>query len=240
VPDDYQPAEYWDRRLAADGLRPTGHHCYGEAYNRWLYRGKGWALRWALRGMPASALALDVGSGNGWVVSKLLSRGMTVEACDIAPVAVERLRRRWPDLRVEQVALGTGPLPWPSDRFALVTMLDVAYHVVDDGLWQAGLAELARVLAPGGRLVVTDAFGDRDASPQAHVRFRSADTWAAAAAQAGLRLVRSKPLYQWLSREPGDSRLSRLPDGLRGGIEFGLDRVFQTRPRLRITVLAAE
>lgn len=239
--DEYRPAEYWDERLAGDGgLRATGHHCYGEAYNRWLYRAKRRGLRWALRGVPAAASALDVGSGNGWVVSQLLDRGMEVQACDIAPVAVDRLRRRWPDLRIEQVALGTDALPWPDDRFDLVTALDVTYHVVDDDRWRAGLAEIARVMRPSGRVVVTDGFGPTDVAPQPHVRFRSAGRWDDAAAEAGLRRLGSKPLYQWLSRDPDESRLARLPDGLRGAVEFAADRVFHGRPRLRITVLAAE
>src|SRR5258706_117716 len=113
-PAEYRPAEYWQERLADGGLRATGHHCYGESYNRWLYRAKGRGLRWAARGVPAGTATLDVGSGNGWVVSHLLAMGMTVEACDIAPVAVERLGRRWPGLRIEQVALGADPLPWPD------------------------------------------------------------------------------------------------------------------------------
>lgn len=240
MPDEYRPSEYWDQRLAGDdGLRATGHHCYSEGYNRWLYLAKRRRLRWALRGIGPATTALDVGSGNGWVVAQLRARGMTVRACDIAPVAVERLRRRWPDVVVEQVALGRDPLPWPDDSCGLVTALDVAYHVVDDDGWRAGLAEIARVLAPGGRLVVTDGFGDADVSPQPHVRFRSAATWDAAAAEAGLRPLGSKPLYQWLSRDPDESRLARLPDGWRGAVEFALDGVFHARPRLRITVLAA-
>ncbi|MCU1460288.1 MAG: 2-polyprenyl-3-methyl-5-hydroxy-6-metoxy,4-benzoquinol methylase [Acidimicrobiales bacterium] len=240
MPDDYRPAEYWDERLATDGLRATGHHSYRESYNRWLYRAKGRGLRWAMRDIARGTAALDVGSGNGWVVSQLLAMGMTVEACDIAPVAVERLGRRWPGLRIEQVALGADPLPWPDGRFGLVTALDVTYHVVDDALWLAGLAEMSRVLAPGGRLVVTDGFGPSDRAPQPHVRFRSAASWADAAAGAGFRVVGSKPLYQWLSRDRDSSRMGRLPDGVRGAVEYCLDRMSQPRPHLRITVLAAE
>ncbi len=229
-PAEYRPAEYWQERLADGGLRATGHHCYGESYNRWLYRAKGRGLRWAARGVPAGTATLDVGSGNGWVV----------EACEIAPVAVERLGRRWPGLRIEQVALGADPLPWPDGRFGLITALDVMYHLVDDAQWAAGLAEMSRVMAPGGRLVVTDRFGVLDATPQPHVRFRSASAWAEAAAAAGFRVAGSKPLYRWLSRDPDASRMARLPDGVRGPVEYWLDRVSRSRAHLRITVLASE
>ena len=44
------------------------------------------------------------------------------------------------------------PLPFDDDAFDLAVALDVLEHVADDG---AALRELARVIAPGGRLLVT-------------------------------------------------------------------------------------
>ena len=45
-----------------------------------------------------------------------------------------------------------GPLPYPDDRFDLV-VASLALHYVED--WASALAELRRVLKPGGRLTVS-------------------------------------------------------------------------------------
>ena len=236
--DEYRPAEYWSRRLAGEfTLRGTGHQCYSERYNRWLYRRKRAALAAALRGLPPRPAALDVGSGVGWVVAELLARGASVEGCDIADIAVERLRERFPEATFFQAAVGAAPLPRDDASYDVVTMLDVAYHVVDDALWEAAVADLARVLRPGGRLVVSDGLGADDVVPASHVRFRSRVRWEGAAAANGLSVVRVLPYFRWLSRDQAASRLERLPDGARGAVEYVLEGLVPRRPHMRLAVL---
>src|SRR5437660_795425 len=113
----YDPAEYWDRRLTAHGsLRGTGHLSYSEGYNRWLYRAKAIALRRTLAPLRPGR-ALDVGSGVGWVVDQLVRWGATVEGCDIAPSAVRVLAVRFPSLAFFEADLGSAPLPRPDDHY---------------------------------------------------------------------------------------------------------------------------
>jgi SAM-dependent methyltransferase len=237
----YDAAAYWEERLERDfDLRGTGHHSYSLAYNRWLYRAKARALERALCGVPADARALDVGCGTGWVVGRLLERGHEVEGCDIAAVAVERLARMEPRARFFETALGAEPLPRPDGSFGLVTALDVLYHLPDDTEFEHAVRDLARVLEPAGTLVVTDGLGERDRDPAAHVRFRSRPRWEAAARAAGLRGVASGPLYRWLSRDPDGGLLARLPDGVRGAIEYALDLVAPRTSHMHWAVFARD
>jgi SAM-dependent methyltransferase len=230
--------EYWSRRLESHfSLRGTGHLSYSDAYNAWLYRGKRRALAPLLDRLPARCRVLDLGSGTGWVVGELLARGLEVEGCDLVDAAVERLRARYPGVEFFAVELGREPLPRPDAAYDALTALDVLYHVTDDARWSEALAELARVLRPGGALVVSDGLGDLDRVPADHVRFRSRQRWCEAAASVGLELEEVRPLYRWLSRDPGQGPLSRVPGAVRGPIEYGLELSARRPPHMQIGLL---
>lgn len=236
--DEYRPNEYWSARLAREfNLRGTGHISYSERYNAWLYRAKRRALRRGLRGLRPPLDALDVGSGTGWAVPELLRLGTRLEGCDIVEESVRRLGERFPDCTFFRLALGAEPIPRPDSSYDLVIALDVLYHLPSDPEWEAGLAELARVLRSHGRLVVTDGFGDEDRAPAAHVRFRSQRRWRSAASEHGLELAEARPLYRWLSRDPNGGPLARLPDGARGAVEYCLEFLWPREPHMRCAVL---
>lgn len=233
----YSPEEYWSSRLEENfTLKGTGQLEYGEGYNRWLYRAKGRALHRVLGPLPAGASVLDVGSGVGWVVRRLLARGLIVEGCDISPDAVARLRVEIPDATFFPLRVGREAIPRPDGHYDAATMLDVAYHVTRDEEWLAGLAEIARVLRPGGALVVSDALGFESREPAPHVRFRPLVQWERAES-LGLRVVDVQPYFRWLSRRPAESWMRVLPDGVRGGLEYGLERVWPRAPHMRCAVL---
>jgi SAM-dependent methyltransferase len=91
---------------------------------------------------------LDFGCGTGAFLEHLERFG-TVSAVDADPSAVSFCHARG---RSEVVVAPSGaPLPFPDDAFDLVTSLDVIEHIDDD---VAALAELRRVLRPGGRLLI--------------------------------------------------------------------------------------
>lgn len=226
MPERYDAAQYWSERLEAGfGLRGTGHWRYSERYNRWLYRRKGRALRRALAGVTPPMHALDIGSGTGWVIEQLTALGATADGSDIAEQAVRDLSTRYPGVTFFQLAIGADGVPRPASSYDVVTAMDVLYHVTDDDQWHAAVRELARVLRPGGRLVVTDGLAEGDLQPAPHVRFRSMGRWLDTASKTGLELHESGPLFRWLSRSPEASSFKRLPDGLRGAVEYTLDRV---------------
>jgi len=234
VPEGYRPAEYWAHLLESDfTLRGVGHVCYSEGYNVWMYRWKRGVFRKALHHVPKPCRALDIGSGVGWVVSELLDWGAQPEGCDITDVSVERLAQRFPTVPFSKVELGREPLPHATASFDLVTILDVTFHIVDDDKWGAGVAEMARVLRPGGHLIVTDGFGRADIEPWEHVRFRSLERWRATARAAGLELTSLVPMYRWLSRDVSDLWLKGLPGRARGTMEYALELAVRRPPHMR-------
>jgi len=239
--DSYEPKSYWSRRLEADfDLRGTGHAAYSARYNTWLYRQKAVVLRKALADVPLGARALDVGSGVGWVIDQLLRRGLNVEGCDITDIAVERLTERFPSVPFFVLALGQDAIPRDNHIYDAVTMLDVAYHIVDDDVWLAGLRELRRVLKPGGKLIVTDRLGDQPQRVAAHVHFRSRGDWENACATLGLRLIQVSPLFTWLARDAWIKGWAKMPDYARGATEYVLERAIPRTPQLRWAVLVVE
>ena len=97
---------------------------------------------------PGGAL-LDVGCGTGGFCALAAARGAVVHGLDADPEAVERARRRAPgaDLRVGIME----SLPWPDDRFDVVTGFNAFQYALDVDL---ALAEARRVLRPGGRIAI--------------------------------------------------------------------------------------
>ena len=105
-----------------------------------------------LAGDVAGLEVLDVGCGSGPLTEALRARGAVVSGFDLSPAMVELARGRLgedADLRVADLA---APLPYPDERFDLVVS-SLTLHYVED--WASALAELRRVLRPGGRLTVS-------------------------------------------------------------------------------------
>lgn len=112
---------------------------------------------------------LDAGCGAGRITRYLADRGCDVEGVDLSPGMVATARRDHPDLRFAVAALAD--LPFPDGRFAGVVLWYSTIHTAPAG-HGALLAEAARVLRPGGSLVVAFQSGDgvRDVAP-AYRRF---------------------------------------------------------------------
>jgi SAM-dependent methyltransferase len=92
---------------------------------------------------------LEVGCGWGEFAARVQDElGATVVAVDLSPRMVELARERGLDARVADVQL----LPFEDSSFDCAIANWMLYHVPDI---DRGLAELARVLRAGGRLVAT-------------------------------------------------------------------------------------
>jgi SAM-dependent methyltransferase len=104
-----------------------------------------------LAGNVAGRRILDAGCGAGAVASALRDRGADVAGFDRSTRMIELARQRLgadADLRVADI---TSPLPYPDREFDDVVAALVLHYLED---WTAPLAELHRVLRPGGRLIV--------------------------------------------------------------------------------------
>lgn len=101
--------------------------------------------------IPAGCRVLDVGCGTGRLLSLLAERGAVGSGVEIAPEMVKVAQRANPQMEIRQ---GTAEnLPFGDSTFDLVVTC-LAYHHMDAP--ERFLAETARVLVPGGRLVVAE------------------------------------------------------------------------------------
>jgi SAM-dependent methyltransferase len=151
--------------------------------------------------------ALDLGCGTGRHTLALVEAGAEVLALDPTPEMLDRARRNRrlreaaPHLLWVRHALPR-PLPLGDATFALAVLGLVAEHLSEPEL-HATMAEVARVLEPGGRCLLSALHPDRTAEgqraryidPKTGVRrpirtyHRSTADYCAAAEQAGLVLT---------------------------------------------------
>jgi ubiquinone/menaquinone biosynthesis C-methylase UbiE len=106
----------------------------------------------ALAGDVAGRRILDAGCGSGPLSAALRDRGAIMTGFDSSAGMLELARRRLggdADLRVADLA---SPLPYPDGAFDDV-VASLVLHYLED--WTAPLAEIRRVLRPGGRLIAS-------------------------------------------------------------------------------------
>ncbi len=101
---------------------------------------------------------LDVGCGNGAPAVRLVrSRDVDVVSIDIGAyqlqLAKERVRLEGLDDRITVQYADVNDMPFEPESFDAAWSAECLIHVPD---WTVALRNIARVLRPGGRLVVTD------------------------------------------------------------------------------------
>ncbi len=116
----------------------------------WWYSGRRRVLEVALRNLALApgTRVLDAGCGSGRNMVELRRLG-TVTGIELSAPSVQAARARGVGEVIEGSAL---EMPFAQDSFDLAVSLDVIEHLEDD---VAALRELRRVVAPGGRLLVT-------------------------------------------------------------------------------------
>ncbi|MER5794742.1 class I SAM-dependent methyltransferase [Streptomyces sp. NPDC001980] len=106
----------------------------------------------ALAGDVAGRRILDAGCGSGPLSAALRDRGAIVSGFDASAGMLELARRRLGDGADLQVADLGSPLPYADDTFD-DAVASLVLHYLED--WGPALAELRRVLKPGGRLITS-------------------------------------------------------------------------------------
>ncbi|WP_042421988.1 class I SAM-dependent methyltransferase [Streptacidiphilus anmyonensis] len=106
----------------------------------------------ALAGDVSGRRILDAGCGSGPLFASLRERGALMSGFDASAGMLELARRRLGDDADLRLADLGGPLPYPDDTFDDVVAALVLHYLED---WGPALAELRRVLRPGGRLLVS-------------------------------------------------------------------------------------
>ncbi|MBI1762635.1 MAG: class I SAM-dependent methyltransferase [Acidobacteria bacterium] len=98
---------------------------------------------------PAGQRVYDVGCGTGALLESLQRRDYWVAGSDLRAEGLQAVKQNLPAVRLVQA--DATQLPWQSESFDTVLLLDVLEHVNDC----AALRELYRILQPGGRLILT-------------------------------------------------------------------------------------
>ena len=116
----------------------------------------------------AGARILDLAGGTGDIAARILDRhAVDVTVCDLTPaMLVEGRRRAWDQGRIDapRWVCGSGDaLPFPDRRFDACT---IAFGLRNFAKIEPGLAEIARVLRPGGRFLCLE-FSPEVAAPLA-------------------------------------------------------------------------
>jgi ubiquinone/menaquinone biosynthesis C-methylase UbiE len=145
-----------DRDVAAFGERAQGYDegWRGELHHQIADR----TADLALTCVPAPRRILDVGCGTGYLLGRLAARAPQAEALagiDAAPAMIAVATGAATDSRLRFVAGAAERLPWPAGTFDLVVSTTSFDHWADQ---RAGLVQCARVLAPGGCLILADLF----------------------------------------------------------------------------------
>jgi SAM-dependent methyltransferase len=135
---------YDDPALAASYARVTAANVYNAAYERPAVR----ALLGDVRGRDV----LDAGAAAGEHSAWLVAHGARVTAIDASEAMVRLARTRLGDTATVLRADLARPLPFADASFDLV-LSSLTLHYLED--WLPTLRELARVLRPRGRLVLS-------------------------------------------------------------------------------------
>ena len=125
-----------------DELEPWYEHLYAV-----LHR----ILRETIGRAPAGGgLALDAGCGTGFQSALLTELGWDAHGVDVSAGLLAVARRRLPGVAFALASVET--LPYPDGRFDAIVCCGSTLSFVDDPA--RALAELGRVLRPGGRLLL--------------------------------------------------------------------------------------
>lgn len=141
---------------AADPSATTDYDGFAEAYAAETESSlvNGYYTRPAilnLAGDVAGRRILDVGCGAGPLPEALRDRGAIVTGIEPSAGMLKLARQRLGESVTLQQGDLRDPLPFPDDAFDDVIACLVLHYLED---WTAPLAELRRVLAPRGRLIV--------------------------------------------------------------------------------------
>ena len=99
-----------------------------------------------LGAQAARGLLLDVPAGEGALAARLLGAGFEVRCCDLYPQIF-----RLPGVEIKGGDL-SGVLPYADESFDFITCVEGLEHIENP---QQAVREFARLLRPGGHLVVT-------------------------------------------------------------------------------------
>lgn len=131
--------------------------------HRWLCRSPMWRsalerklLPWALERAELGRDLLEVGPGPGLTTDLLRKRVAHLTAIEIDPCLARPLKRRMEHTNVTVVEGDATAMPFEDRTFSAAVSLTMLHHVPSASLQDRLLAEVYRVLRPGGVFIGMD------------------------------------------------------------------------------------
>jgi SAM-dependent methyltransferase len=122
----------------------------------------------ALRDVDLGARVLEIGPGPGFTTDVLMTRVDHLTAVEIDPDLARTLADRMAGTNVEVVRGDATVLQFPDEHFSGAASFQMFHHIESDDDQRRVLAELARVVVPGGTVVATDGI-ENDVTRSFHV-----------------------------------------------------------------------
>lgn len=165
-------------------------------------------LPWALDGLDLGDDVLEVGPGFGATTRVLARRCPRLSVLELDEHYCQRLRRQLGD----QVTVTQGSatsMPFEDQRFSAVVCFTMLHHIPSRELQDRALAEVRRVLRPGGLFAGSDSVGAGVAFRAIHIgdtlNLVDPDTFAARLTAVGLaepRIDATRRSFRWRAIRP--------------------------------------
>lgn len=118
--------------------------------SRWKHTVETQILPWTLDGLELGSNVLEVGPGYGAATNRLQDRVEHLSCVEIDPTLAEQLRRRTAGQNVTVLCESATGMSLPDAVFDGVVCFTMLHHIPSLALQDQLLAEVARVLRPGG------------------------------------------------------------------------------------------
>jgi SAM-dependent methyltransferase len=186
----YSPKEYWEKLATSGGhgeaeaLAAVLHPDAPEWFNRTIDRlqAKAWTRALGQCRLDGGAHVLDVGCGTGRWLKRLQDASMAPTGTDRTATMLGIARERLPGAAL--VTAEAEGLPFADASFDCVAAVTVLQHVGWDEQTQA-LREMARVVRPGGAVVLLDLI--RGQGP--HIFPRAPEDWIELGSRANVQII---------------------------------------------------
>jgi SAM-dependent methyltransferase len=188
--NQYSPKEYWTdvaenfRSADGSGFAPVLHPGAPVWFNRLIDDLQFRAFRRALSlaALPPGSRILDVGCGTGRWVRRYLELGHRATGIDATPGMLRLARQQ--GTAAPLLAGEAFRLPFSDAVFDCVSDVTVVQHI-PEAFQPTALAEMVRVLKPGGRLILFELIRGKDA----HIFPHTPEDWIQQTSQCGTKLV---------------------------------------------------
>lgn len=195
---DTELRSFWERRLDGDWTEAgVGYRALGRSFNTWMYRVRRtvFAREIVRLGVGADSRILDIGSGTGFYIECWQDAGASdIVGCDLTEAAVDRLRRRFPDVTFVRADAADVATDFAPASFDAVSCMDVLFHITDDEHYASAIKGVADVLRPGGHFVLSENFLHRAEQRGEHQANRTASAIRSLLGDAGFDIVRRVPM----------------------------------------------